>query len=814
MADRYPLVVDATDSNKIKEIPNGDNLNLTGNNITGVVNVTATGTLTAQTLNISGSVTVDSNPLAAVALSGSFNDLVSKPTNLSDFVNDLSFLTTSANLSLFTNDIGFITGVTFAEVTSKPTTLGGYGITDAATSIQGGLASSAVQPGDNISTLLNDSGFVTLTQLTNGSVTVDVNNSGDLVGSVFADDSTVMVDSILAAVNLDGTIRGNIKPNAQQDDTWDIGSSSQQFKDLYLGGTIKFATDASPVDLPSNSTVGGIIIGSSSGSGAGYITVAADDSTQRVINRFETLKISGGTGITTTSDAEGEITIAATGSSLSTAGNTGTGTVALASETLQVLGTTNEINVEAAAFALTLSLADNVSGILSLNASTSVTGGAVVLSGSNIDTSDSSAMTITPAVTMQSDLTVQNNLTIDNDLNVSGSFNTVGSGTPEIFSDNEIELNAGTRIQATTGPFQMLAITTTQRDALTSANADIIYNSSTNVFQGRANGAWVSLTGSGGLAAVVDDTTPQLGGDLDGQGNKVLFANVYSALVDLPSASTYHGMFAHVHATGKGYFAHGGAWIPLQNESALTGDVDAHLNQSGPTDGYVLSWTSGDYAWVANSGSGLSNIVDDTTPQLGGTLDANGNTIDMGTNVLTDTNLGQFITAYGWGDHGSAGYLTSVPAQTFASLTSKPTTIAGYGITDGGIASVVADTTPQLGGDLDVNGKTIAHTFTLGADGTSHYTFSDAGNIWFPTTENDPILYLRRGEQYIFVNSSGGSHPFEIRVSNGGSAYSTGVTNNGASSGNIVFKVPMGAPATLYYQCTSHSDMGNTINIV
>ena len=709
MADRYPLVVDATDSNKIKEIPNGDNLNLTGNNITGVVNVTATGIVTAQTLNISGSVTVNANPLSAVALSGSFNDLVNKPTNLSNFVNDLSFLTTGANLSLFNNDAGFISGsVAFASVSGKPTTLSGYGITDAASSVQGGLASSAVQPGDNISTLLNDSGFVTLTQLTNGSVTVDVNNSGDLVGSVFADDSTVMVDSILAAVNLDGTIRGNIKPNAAQDDTWDIGSSSQQFKDLYLGGTINFANDATPVDLPANSTVGGIIIGSSSGSGAGYITIAADDSTQRIINRFETFKISGGTGITTTSDAEGEITIAATGSSLTTAGNTGTGAVALASETLQVLGTTNEINVEAAAFALTLSLADNVSGILTLNASTSVTGGAVVLSGSNIDTSDSSAMTITPAVTMQSDLTVQNNLTIDNDLNVSGSFNTVGSGTPEIFSDNEIELNAGTRIQATTGPFQMLAITTTQRDALTSANADIIYNTSTNVFQGRANGAWVSLTGSGGLAAVVDDTTPQLGGDLDGQGNKVLFANVYSALVDLPSASTYHGMFAHVHATGKGYFAHNGAWVELANSA---------------------------------------------------------------------------------------------------------TTLAGYGITDG-IASVVADTTPQLGGDLDVNGKTIAHTFTLGADGTSNYTFSDAGNIWFPTTENDPILYLRRGEQYIFVNSSGGSHPFEIRASNGGSAYNTGVTNNGASSGNIVFKVPMSAPATLYYQCTSHSGMGNTINIV
>ena len=64
---------------------------------------------------------------------------------------------------------------------------------------------------------------------------------------------------------------------------------------------------------------------------------------------------------------------------------------------------------------------------------------------------------------------------------------------------------------------------------------------------------------------------------------KILFANVYSAEGDLPSASTYHGMFAHVHGTGAGYFAHAGNWIRLANrtEAALltgatfTGDVSA-----------------------------------------------------------------------------------------------------------------------------------------------------------------------------------------------------------------------------------------------
>ena len=58
--------------------------------------------------------------------------------------------------------------------------------------------------------------------------------------------------------------------------------------------------------------------------------------------------------------------------------------------------------------------------------------------------------------------------------------------------------------------------------------------------------------------------------------------------------------------------------------SYANSDVDAHLNQSNPTSGYVLSWNGTDYAWVAQSGGGgLANVVDDTSPQLGGDLDVN-----------------------------------------------------------------------------------------------------------------------------------------------------------------------------------------------
>jgi len=68
------------------------------------------------------------------------------------------------------------------------------------------------------------------------------------------------------------------------------------------------------------------------------------------------------------------------------------------------------------------------------------------------------------------------------------------------------------------------------------------------------------------------------GGNLDmGSYNitttgKIYFANVFNTEGDLPSASTYHGMFAHVHATGKAYFAHAGAWRKLLDEDSSNTD--------------------------------------------------------------------------------------------------------------------------------------------------------------------------------------------------------------------------------------------------
>ena len=240
MANRYPLVVDTTNGNKIREIPNGDNLQLTGNSVIGVVDVTASGTVSANEINAT-SIKKGGTELATVAVTGAFSDITGGPTQLSDLTDDLNVLVPGDNVGTLTNNVGYLTTVAFADLTTTPTTLAGYGITDAATTAQGGLASTAVQPGASVSVLVNDAGYLTLADIQNGAVTIDVNNTGDLVGSVFADDSTILIDSILAAVNLDGTIRGHVRPNANQHNLWDLGTDAVRFKNAYFAGTINGA---------------------------------------------------------------------------------------------------------------------------------------------------------------------------------------------------------------------------------------------------------------------------------------------------------------------------------------------------------------------------------------------------------------------------------------------------------------------------------------------------------------------------------------------------------------------------------------------
>ena len=89
---------------------------------------------------------------------------------------------------------------------------------------------------------------------------------------------------------------------------------------------------------------------------------------------------------------------------------------------------------------------------------------------------------------------------------------------------------------------------------------------------------------------------------------------------------------------------------PLALESALytNSDVDTHLNQSNPTEGYVLSWTSGDYAWVAQGGGGGEFATTGTGNLYSANLTNFANTVTTASDCfLAGTNAGKSITTGG-----------------------------------------------------------------------------------------------------------------------------------------------------------------------
>jgi hypothetical protein len=95
-------------------------------------------------------------------------------------------------------------------------------------------------------------------------------------------------------------------------------------------------------------------------------------------------------------------------------------------------------------------------------------------------------------VSVRNNLTVENRLTVDN-IVLQGELISQGSGTPEIVSDNEILLSAGTRVAVTSSPLKMCSFSSAARDLLIAQNGDVIYNTTTNKLQVRAAGAWVDL---------------------------------------------------------------------------------------------------------------------------------------------------------------------------------------------------------------------------------------------------------------------------------------------------------------------------------
>ena len=218
---------------------------------------------------------------------------------------------------------------------------------------------------------------------------------------------------------------------------------------------------------------------------------------------------------------------------------------------------------------------------------TSLTSGTVVISDRNIKTSDSTNLVLNEAVDISNagaitgaSLNLSGNAVVSGKLSVSGTTTTLET-TNSVISDKLIELATGT-------------------SGTPSGDVGIVgeRGSSNNIFFGFDESADEFTVGTGTFTGATTGDLSITKGTFSSAGNRIYNGSNYVALVS-PSL--------------------GGANVTLTLPSN-----DGDTNQVLITDGSGnLSFSS----VSAASGAGLSNVVEDTTPQLGGNLDVQTNNI-------------------------------------------------------------------------------------------------------------------------------------------------------------------------------------------
>jgi len=275
MANRFPLVLDTTDGNKIKELPDGDNLDLTNTSITSVNDINAVGTITTERLLVGG------NTVSPV----NFLDLVDTPTTFAGTANYFVKVNSSGDGIDFRplTDLGTLNVDSILSTGDLKPSVDGVGNvgTEAkkfnevvATTLKGNLVSyneeivfdatsgkvsyGALQGAPQfLSEFSDDVGYLqtadlddTLSSLFDEGVPFE----SDIKGSVFGDDSTVIVDGVA------GLVVGNIQN--QNIESANIVAGDITVTNVEVNGTFVFngAQSVGLTILDSVTGVGGLTL--------------------------------------------------------------------------------------------------------------------------------------------------------------------------------------------------------------------------------------------------------------------------------------------------------------------------------------------------------------------------------------------------------------------------------------------------------------------------------------------------------------------------------------------------------------------------
>jgi plastocyanin len=513
--------------------------------------------------------------------------------------------------------------------------------------------------------------------------------------------------------------------------------------------------------------------------GTYQFSVAADDSTQRVISTDEVVKFVGAGGITTASDAEGTITI-----------------------------------------------------------SGAAVTGSVTFVGTTIDSADSSAITFTPTVAFDSDVVVGNEIVfadgsrqatsavgIPGPTGPIGPTGASGSGSGDVVStggsyvDNRIvryDGTTGTIIQVSSASISDAGLLTAT--SFSGTGTLITALNATELTSGTVPDARFPATlpaASGANLTALNATQLTSGTVPDARFPATLPASSGVNLTALNATQLTSGT------------------VPIARIGA-TGTASASTYLRGDNSWATVSTAADSFSTIAVAGQ-TSVAADSSTDTL--TLVA-GTNITITTDASTDTITINSTASGGEGVASDSFATIAVAGQSSVvadSATDTLTLVAGTGIsiTTNASTDTVTITNSVSAGATALTGLTDASAAGLTVDefylpaitrldvtanGSSAYRFDQ-----YSTTDN-PTIYAISGTTIAFNFASLGSHPFLIRlaganystglvhVSTGGTV-TTGASAQGQTTGTLYWKIPAGISGTYGYLCGSHGGMNGTITV-
>jgi len=492
-----------------------------------------------------------------------------------------------------------------------------------------------------------------------------------------------------------------------------------------------------------------------------WVAVAAESS---LPNTFSTIAIAGQTSVAADSTSDTLTLVAGTGITLTT--NVGT-------DTITITGTASTGNITFAA--------------------------------NTIDSTDSTAITVTPAVNFESDVVVGNEI---------------------VFADGSRQSTSAVGIPGPTGPIGPTGASGAGTGDVLSAGGSYVDNRIVR-YDG-TTGTIIQVS-----SASISDAGLLTATSFSGAGTLITALNA----TELTSGTVPDARFpATLPATS-------GVNLTALNATQLTSGT-VPISRIGATGTASAStYLRGDNSWATVSGgttsdsfatiavAGQSSVVADSSTD---TL-----TLVAGTNITitTDSSTDSITIAAAGGGATSDSFTTiAVAGQSNVVADSSTDTLnlaGGTGIsitTNAGTDTVTITSTVSAGataftGLTDAAGLTVDLFYLqaitrldVTANGTSAYRFDQ-----YSTTDN-PTIYAISGTTIAFNLAGASSHPFLIRLA--GANYNTGLTHvttggtvttgasaQGKQSGTLYWKIPASISGDYGYLCQSHGGMAGTITI-